>query len=109
MAFLPVNVFLVFVFLLGIIWGWEGEELRQFFAVLSATFMFPLWLTPLFNIIDDTSCCSTGSVNGWLPTALLVNILWWNVVLMYFTGAHLMQTLGREEPLSKAFKKARKR
>ncbi len=108
MAFLPVNIFLAILFLFGIIWGWEGEELRQFFAVLSSIFMFPLWAVSLYSISGDPSCCSIVVLNGWLPTVLLVNLLWWNVVLMYFTGAHLMQTLGREEPISKGFKKMRK-
>jgi hypothetical protein len=108
MAFLPVNVFLAVLFLFGIVWGWEGEELRQFFAVVSSIFMFPLWLTPLFSIVDDTVCCTFKSNPGWLPTLLLVNLLWWNVALMYFTGAHLISTLGREDPLSKGFKRLRK-
>jgi len=107
-AFLPVNIFLAVLFLFGIVWGWEGEELRQFFAVLSSIFMFPLWLSPLVSIVDDSTCCTIGTLNSWLPTVLVVNLLWWNVVLMYFTGAHLMQTLGREEPISKGFKKMRK-
>jgi hypothetical protein len=108
MAFLPVNIFLAVLFLFGIVWGWEGEELRQFFGVLSAIFMLPLWTVSLYNISGDPSCCSIFVLNNWLPTALIVNVLWWNVVLMYFTGAHLMQTLGRDEPIGKAFKKMRK-
>ena len=109
MAFLPLNIFLAVLFLFGIIWGWEGEELRQFFAVLSSIFMLPLWMTSLYNLTESSGTISVTIVPGWLPTVLIVNLLWWNVALMYFTGAHLMQSLGREDPVGKAFKKMRKR
>ena len=108
MAFLPLNVFLAVLFLFGIVWGWEGEELRQFFAVLSSIFMFPLWMVSLYSLNDSSGSMTLTVMKGWLPTVLLVNLLWWNVTLMYFTGAHLMQTLGREDPVGKAFKKMRK-
>lgn len=108
MAFLPVNIFLGVLFLFGIVWGWEGEELRQLFAVFSATFMLPLWTASLYSIVESSGTLSISVTPKWLPTVLLVNLLWWTVTLMYFTGAHLMQTLGREDPLSKAFKKARR-
>ena len=109
MAFLPVNWLMAGLFLFGVAWGWEGEAERQFFAVISSIFMFPLWLTPLFNIVDDGTCCTLVSVNGWLPTTLLVNALWWNLVLMYFTGSHFMASLERESPTAKLLKRLRKR
>ena len=102
------NIFFAVLFLVGIIWGWEGQEERQLFALFSALFMFPLWFLPLFTIIDNGAGISFSSTPGWLPTGILVNLLWWNVVLMYFTGAHLMETLGRQDPLSKGLKKLRK-
>jgi hypothetical protein len=108
MGFLPINIFMVVVYLLGIIWGWEGEEMRQFFANVSSFFMFSLWLIPLFSITNDAGCCTIVKTSGWLPTGILEFVLFWNVVLMYFTGAHLMQTLGREEPIGKGLKRLRK-
>lgn len=109
MAFLPLNLFLAGVFLFGVAWGWEGQEERQFFAVLSSIFMLPLWLTDsLYSLVQNGSTLSITVTTGWLPTVLVVNIVWWNVVLMYFTGAHLMQSLNREEPLGRALKRLRK-
>jgi len=107
-AFLPINLFIIAMFLLSIIWGWEGEEERQFFAMISSFFMFPIWLNPMYLLASDTVCCTVVKVNTWLPTFILGNVLFWNVVLMYFTGAHLMQTLGREEPIGKGLKRLRK-
>lgn len=109
MAFLPVNWLMAAFFLLGIVWGWEGEAERQFFAVISSIFMFPLWLIPLFNIVDDGTCCTLVTVNGWLPTTLLVNFLWWNVVLMLFTGSHFMSSLERDDPFQKLMRRMRKK
>lgn len=108
MAFLPINLFMAVLFLFAIVWGWEGEEMRQFLAIISSIFMFSLWLSPLYSIVDDTACCTIAKTNGWLPTFVLVGVLWLNMALMYFTGAHLMQTLGREEPVGKALKRLRK-
>lgn len=108
MGYLPINFLMAFFFLILIIWGWEGEEMRQFLALLSAIFMFPLWLSPMFSLVDDTACCTVASTSGWLPTFILTGILWVNVALMYFTGAHLMETLGREDPVSKGLKRLRK-
>jgi hypothetical protein len=109
MAFLPLNIMLAAFFIFGIVWGWEGQEERQFFAVLSSIFMFPLWLTPLYSLVGTSvNTVLVAITPGWLPTVLVVNILWWNVVLMYFTGAHMMQTLGRTEPVGKALKRLRK-
>lgn len=109
MAFLPVNWLLAGLFLFGVAWGWDGEAERQFFAVISSVFMFGLWLTPLFNIVDDGTCCTLVSVNGWLPTNLLFLILWFNVALMYFTAAHFMAALEREEPMAKLIRRMRKK
>ena len=103
-----VNIFMAVLFLIGIIWGWEGEAERQFFAVISSIFMFPLWLLPLFTIIDNGSGITFSSTPGWLPTGIFENLLFWNVVLMYFTGAHLMAELGREEPVGRMLKKVRR-
>jgi hypothetical protein len=108
MAFLPVNILFSVLFLVGIIWGWEGEAERNLFAVISSIFMFPLWFAPLFSIVDDGSGVVLSSVPNWLPTIMLENILFWNVVLMYFTGAHLMETIGRGDPIGKLMNKARK-
>jgi hypothetical protein len=108
MGFLPINILMAILFLFSIIWGWEGEEMRQFFAVISSFFMFPLWWFPLFSITNDAGCCTIVTTNGWLPTFILTNALWWNVALMYFTGAHLMETMGRIEPIGKALKRLRK-
>lgn len=108
MAYLPLNLFFAALFILGIIWGWEGEEERQFFAVISSLAMFPLWLAPLYNIVETGGVVSITRITGWLPTFIIFWILWWNVALMYFTGAHLMGTLGREEPLGKGLKRLRK-
>jgi len=82
--------------------------MRQFFAVISAFFMFPLWFSPLFIIIENSGVISFVSKPGWLPTGILEPLLFWNVVLMYWTGVHLMQTLGREEPIGKGLKRLRK-
>ena len=108
MAFLPVNIFFAVLFVFGVIWGWEGEEMRQFFAVISSIFMFPLWLSPLFIITESSGIVSFVSKPGWLPTLILGNIMFWNVVLMYWTGIHLMETLGRQEPIGKGLKRLRK-
>ena len=104
-----VNIFVAVLFLIGIIWGWEGDEERQFFAVLSSLFMFQLWTLPLFAIIDNGSGISFSSKAAWLPTGILTNLLFWNVVLMYFTGAHLIGTLGYEEPIGKKLKSLRRK
>ena len=109
MAFYPpLNIIVIILFLFGIVWGWEGQEERQFFAVLSSIFMFPLWFAPLITLVQSGNAIIVVRTASWLPTFLLVNILWWNVTLMYFTGAHLMQTLGRSEPIGNAIKKLRK-
>ena len=97
MAFLPINVFVAVLFLFGVIWGWEGELLRRFFAVISAIFMFPLWTISLYNIVDDGTCCTVFVLKGWLPTVLLTGgLLWWNIALMYFTVAHVFELLDRD-------------
>ena len=108
MAYLPLNIFFAVLFLFAIIWGWDGEEMRQLFAVISSIFMLPLWLNPLFSIVETGGVVSIVSKSGWLPTFLLGNILFWNVVLMYWTGIHLMETLGRQEPIGKGLKRLRK-
>lgn len=108
-GFLPVNLLMAAIFLFGIAWGWDGEAERQFFAIVSSIFMLSVWLAPLFNIVDDGTCCTLVSINGWLPTALLENILFWNVVLMYFTGAHFMASLERDEPMAKLIRRLRKK
>jgi hypothetical protein len=108
MAYLPLNIFFVVLYAAFIWWGWEGEEMRQLFSVISSIFMFPLWLLPLFSVVDDSVCCTITATNGWLPTGMLEPILFWNVVLMYWTAMHLMQTAGREEPIGKGLKRLRK-
>jgi hypothetical protein len=95
-AFLPINVFLAVVFLFGVVWGWEGELLRRMFGVFSAIFMFPLWTAPLYSIASDTACCTIVTTSGWLPTILLANLLWWNIILAYFTVAHVFELLDRD-------------
>ena len=94
------------VFLFGIVWGWEGEEERQFFAVLSSIALFSVWYVPFLSIVDASSIVT---VNNWLTTSQLFWLSWFNVALMYFTAAHLMQTLNREEPVGRAIKRLRKR
>lgn len=109
MAFFPVNIFFAVLFIFGIIWGWDGEGERQFFALFSSIFMFPLWLLPFYSIVDDSVCCTISTVNGWLPTGILENILLWNAVLMLFTGSHLMESMERDDPLQKAVRRMRKK
>ena len=70
--------------------------------------MLPLWLNPLYSIVETGGVVSITSSPNWLPTFLLGNILFWNVVLMYWTGIHLMETLGRQEPIGKGLKRLRK-
>jgi len=96
------------LFMLSIWWGWEGEEMRQLFAVISSIFMFPLWLSPLYSIVETGGTINIVRNAGWLPTFILGNILFWNLVLMYWTGIHLMETLGRQEPIGKGLKRLRK-
>lgn len=106
MAFLPLNLFFAGLFLFTIAWGWDGQEARQLMGVFASIFMFPLWLLPLYNLIDGTSIVT---IKGWLPTGILENLLIWNVVLMLFTAEHLMETLNREDPLGRAMKRLRKK
>ena len=108
MAFLPVNFFFVALFVFGIVWGWEGEEMRQLFALISSIFMFPLWFSPLYIITENSGTIAFVSRANWLPTFILGNILFWNMVLMYWTGIHLMETLGRQDPVGKGLKRLRK-
>jgi len=108
MAFLPVNILFVAIYLFGVAWGWEGEELRRLFAVVSSIFMFSLWLIPLYTITFSTTISFVSSPR-WLPTNLLENILFWNAILMYWTGVHLIEMLGLEDPVSKVIKKVKNR
>lgn len=109
MAFVPINIFMAAIFLFGVAWGWEGQEERQFFAILSSVSMFSLWLQPLYSVNQLASGTLVISVNAtWLPTFVLFWLLWWNVALMYFTGAHLMQTMGYTEPVGNYIKNKRK-
>jgi len=108
MAYLPLNIFFAMLFMLSIWWGWEGEEMRQLFALISSVFMLPLWLNPLYSIVETGGAIAIVRNPGWLPTFILGNILFWNVVLMYWTGIHLMETLGRQEPIGKGLKRLRK-
>ena len=108
MAYLPLNIFFAMLFMLSVWWGWEGEEMRQLFAVISSIFMLPLWLNPLFSIVETGGVISIRSNPGWLPTFILGNIIFWNLILMYWTGIHLMETLGRQDPVGKGLKRLRK-
>lgn len=109
MAFLPLNAFFAVLFILGIMWGWDGEGERQFFAVFSAIFMFPLWLLPLYSVVEVSGVISIKLTTGWLPTGILENLLFWNAVLMLFTGSHLMESLERDDPLQKVIRRMRKK
>jgi len=108
LAFLPINILMVVLFLFAVVWGWEGEEMRQLFALISSVFMLPLWLNPLYSIVETGGVISIVRNPNWLPTFILGNILFWNVVLMYWTGIHLMETLGRQDPVGKGLKRLRK-
>jgi len=108
MAFVPVNLLLMAIYLFGVVWGWEGEELRRLFAIVSSVFMFSLWLIPLYTITFSTTIGFVSSP-GWLPTNLLENILFWNAILMYWTGVHLIEMLGFEDPVSRGIKRVRKK
>jgi len=108
MAYLPLNIFFAVLFMLSILWGWEGEEMRQLFALISSIFMFPLWLNPLYSIVETGGVITIAKNTGWLPTFILGNILFWNLVLMYWTGIHLMESLGRQDPVGKGLKRLRK-
>ena len=108
MAYLPLNIFFAVLFLGSVWWGWEGEEMRQLFALISSIFMFQLWLNPLYSIVETGGVITITKNAGWLPTFILGNILFWNVVLMYWTGIHLMETLGRQDPVGKGLKRLRK-
>lgn len=108
MAFLPVNWLMMAVYLFGVVWGWEGEELRRLFAVISSIFMFSLWLIPLYSITYSTTIAFSSNP-GWLPTNILENILFWNTILMYWTGVHFIEQLGYDDPIGKGIKRIRKK
>jgi hypothetical protein len=96
MAFLPMNIVLIFFFGIFVFWGWEGELMRRLFAVISATFMLPQWTTNLLLLTESGNTVLIQQVKGWLPTYILVNVLWWNVVLMLWTWAHTVEGLERD-------------
>src|SRR3989442_12827779 len=58
MAYLPLNIFFAMLFMLSVWWGWEGEEMRQLFAMISSIFMLPLWLNPLYSIAETGGAIS---------------------------------------------------
>lgn len=96
MAFLPLNLLLVLILAAFFIWAWDGELVRQVFGLFSAIFMLPMWLNPLYSIVDTGTCCTIVRTTGWLPTFIFGTIVFWNVILMYAANAHILQTLDRD-------------
>src|SRR5438552_8483181 len=82
MAYLPLNIFFAMLFMLSVWWGWEGEEMRQLFAMISSIFMLPLWLNPLFSIVETGGVISIRSNSGWFSTFILVYIIYRYLILM---------------------------
>lgn len=96
MAFLPVNVVLVFFFALFYLWGWEGQLLRNMVTVISAVFMLPMWITPLYLMTESGNTVVLQAIPNWLPTNIYGTIVLFTVVLMYWGVAHAFEEVERD-------------
>ena len=93
MAFLPVNLVMIFFLAVFYFWGWEGELLRNMVSVISSVFMIPMWLFPLFIMTESANNVVLTSIKGWLPTFILSNFLFFTAVLMYWATVHTIANL----------------
>jgi hypothetical protein len=96
MAFLPINLFMLVLFVFGVVWGWEGETLRHVFALVCSTFIFPLIYLPLYSIVDDSVCCTIVATNGWLPTLFFQFFAYFWLALCFANWAHVMEADQRD-------------
>lgn len=87
--------------MLLVIWGWEGETLRRLLAVVSSTFMLPMWYLPLYSIADDSVCCTIVTTPGWLPTLLFQTFIYATLAVFFACYAHIVEDEGRDLLLRK--------